>query len=205
MLVVSTDEVYGSLAHGSATELSILAPSSAYSASKAAADLLAESYAKTYDADIIITRSVNNYGIQQHSEKFIPTIIESISSNKKVPIYGDGSNIRNWLHVEDHCLGIALAFLHGKTFEIFNFGSKDYISNLDLVLAFVNYFDANTNLISFVVDRKGHDARYSVDYSKATRELGWEPKKNLMQSIPELSSWYMKNNSIRNGMSPHEK
>ena len=195
ILVVSTDEVYGSIESGSASESYTIAPSSAYSASKASADLIAGAFAKTYGTDVVITRSVNNYGFMQHSEKFIPTIIESIAKNRKIPIYGNGVNIRDWMHVEDHCRGIALAYIYGKKSDVFNFGSHDYFNNLELAKLFLRHFSKDIEMIDFVIDRKGHDTRYSVDFSKAKSELGWEPKRLLRESISELSTWYLERHS----------
>jgi dTDP-glucose 4,6-dehydratase len=190
ILVVSTDEVYGSLDEGEANEDSILNPSSPYSASKSSADLVALSYYKTFGTDVVITRSANNYGPNQHNEKFIPTVIKSIKTGNPIPIYGNGKNVRNWIHVEDHCSGIALALDKGKSGEIYNFGTEEYLENLEICKLFLDYVNEDYSRISFVEDRKGHDFRYGVNSMKARKSLGWKTVHNFNDSVEELFNSY---------------
>lgn len=190
ILVVSTDEVYGSIADGKFFESDKLNPSSPYSASKAAADLLALSYFKTFGTDVVITRCTNNYGKFQNEEKLIPTIIRKLSLDQKIPLYGNGLNIRNWISVEDHCLGIAAAYSIGRTGEIYNFGTDDYLTNLQLCELFLNQMNKSQDCIEYVEDRKGHDFRYSVDFSKSQYELNWFPKHKIKDKIADLVQEY---------------
>lgn len=190
ILIVSTDEVYGSLEEGEADENSTLRPSSPYSASKASADLVALSYQKTFGTDVVITRSANNYGRNQHSEKFIPTVIKCIKNGVPIPVYGNGKNIRNWIHVEDHCIGISIAARKGRSGEIYNFGTSEYFENLEICKLFLNYTNQNHLQIRHVQDRKGHDFRYGVDSTKARVELGWKPNHNFKSSLEELFESY---------------
>jgi dTDP-glucose 4,6-dehydratase len=179
-LHVSTDEVYGSVEEGSSVETDPLLPNSPYSASKAAADLLVRAYVKTYGLDARITRCSNNYGLNQYPEKFIPLAIKNVKSNLKIPIYGDGLNRREWIHVEDHIRGIQLAITHGKAGEIYNLGSGDELSNIELARSILHALDVPIDSgIAFVSDRPGHDFRYSVSTQKARDELGFTPERNL--------------------------
>lgn len=190
ILYVSTDEVYGSLDNTEATEDYPLRPSSPYSSTKAAGDLLCLAYYKTYGADVVITRSANNYGRNQNQEKLIPTMISAISRNLPIPIYGDGKNVRNWIHVEDHCRGIAKALFDGRSGEIYNFGTDEYFENIELCKLFLNFKKVSDSVIQFRPDRKGHDLRYGVSSEKAKRELDWKPKISLSESLGDLFTWY---------------
>jgi dTDP-glucose 4,6-dehydratase len=192
VVLVSTDEVYGSLETGFANEEFQIDPSSPYSASKASADLLAIAYHRTFDLDVIITRCSNNYGPRQYPEKLIPLTIKKILARQKIPVYGDGTNIRDWIHVDDHCEGLYLALKNGLPGRIYNFGDVDQIANIDIVKQLLNVMDQSTDLIEFVQDRLGHDHRYAIDSSRAKQELGWEAKKNLKSDLPTVVDWYMK-------------
>ena len=192
-LQVSTDEVYGSIAQGSWPETDPLLPNSPYAASKASADLLCRSYFKTHGMDIRVTRCSNNYGRNQFPEKVIPLFVTNLIANKKVPIYGSGLNIRDWLHVDDHCLGIYLALTKGKAGEIYNIGGGTELTNIDLTKKILGLMGRDESSISYVEDRKGHDIRYSVDISKISRELGYVPQKNWEIGIKETIDWYLEN------------
>ena len=177
-VVVSTDEVYGSLSwkEASSDEDSQLKPSSIYSSSKAAADLIALSYHKTHNYDVRITRCTNNFGPNQNREKFIPNTILKIKNKQQIPVYGDGQNIREWIWVEDHCHAVFNVAMNGKAGNVYNIGSGNEQRNLDIVNMLLDIMDGETDLISFVEDRKGHDKRYSLDSSKIVLETGWFPK-----------------------------
>lgn len=190
VVLVSTDEVYGSLDSGFATENYPLNPSSPYSASKAAADLLALSYVNTFETDVVITRCANNYGPRQYPEKLIPQSIRKILANEKIPIYGNGLNIRDWIHVDDHCFGLSLAMEHGAKGHIYNFGDVDKVTNLEIVKKLVKITNSDENLIEFVTDRLGHDFRYAIDATKARRDLGWNPSKSLISDLVDVVNWY---------------
>ena len=192
-LQVSTDEVYGSIAQGSWPETDPLLPNSPYAASKASADLLCRSYFKTHGMDIRITRCSNNYGRNQFPEKLIPLFVTNLIDNKKVPIYGSGLNIRDWLHVDDHCLGIFLALTKGKAGEIYNIGGGTELTNVDLTKKILSLMGRDESSISYVDDRKGHDIRYSVDISKISRELGYAPQMNWEAGLRETINWYLEN------------
>lgn len=198
---ISTDEVYGSLGlGGSFKESTKYDPKSPYSASKASSDHFVRSYYNTHNLPIVISNCSNNYGPFQHNEKFIPTIIKSIKQKKVLPIYGDGSNIRDWLYVGDHVLAIEIIFNKGKVGESYNVGGGFEISNKDLVLKIIEFYKKLTNdnfnfnqLIKYVDDRKGHDFRYSIDSSKLKQELGWEPKINFNKGLIKTINWYSEN------------
>ena len=190
MVLVSTDEVYGSLESGFAKEEDILNPSSPYSASKASADLLALAYHRTYGLDVIVTRCSNNYGARQYPEKLIPLTIKRIIDGKKIPVYGQGTNIRDWIHVEDHCEGLYLALSKGSPGRIYNFGDVDQITNIEIVSQLLTIMNQSKDLIEFVEDRLGHDFRYAIDASRARNELGWKAQKNLLSALPEVVNWY---------------
>lgn len=192
MVLISTDEVYGSLATGFAKEEDAINPSSPYSASKASADLLATAYHRTYGLDVVITRCSNNYGPRQYPEKLIPMTIKKILATEKIPVYGNGSNIRDWIHVEDHCEGIRLALTKGTSGRIYNFGDVDQISNVEIVRQLLTIMNESTELIEFVTDRLGHDFRYAIDASRAKNELGWSAKKSLQLDLPNVVEWYIK-------------
>ena len=185
---ISTDEVYGALSENDKpfTENTPLAPNSPYSASKTSADLLCRSFYETYKYPIVITRCSNNYGSNQHTEKLIPKMIENIKSGKKIPIYGDGRNIRDWVHVEDHCEAIDLVLHKGKNGEVYNIGGECEKRNIDIANIVLSHLNASTDLIEYVEDRKGHDWRYAVDITKIKNELGWYPKRKFDESIKEL-------------------
>ena len=190
---VSTDEVYGDLPLDTKdffTESSPLKPSSPYAASKASADLMVLAYVRTYGLNATITRSSNNYGPYQHSEKFIPVVINAIKNKKDIPVYGDGSNIRNWIYVEDNCIAIDLVVRKGKIANIYNICSDTELSNLELI----NIISKNMNMdakIKFVQDRKGHDLRYSMLKDKIGNELNWFPKFSFDEDIRKTVSWYL--------------
>lgn len=185
---ISTDEVYGALSEDDKpfTENTSLAPNSPYSASKTSADLLCRSFYETYKYPIVITRCSNNYGSNQHTEKLIPKMIENIKNGKKIPIYGDGRNIRDWVHVEDHCEAIDLVLHKGKNGEVYNIGGECEKRNIDIANIVLSHLNASTDLIEYVEDRKGHDWRYAVDITKIKNELGWYPKRKFDESIKEL-------------------
>ena len=188
-LQVSTDEVYGSISSGSCTESFALKPNSPYSASKASADLIALAHSATHQIDIRITRCCNNYGPYQHTEKFIPTCIVNLLSNKKIPIYGAGNQIREWIHVDDHCIGIGIVIAKGKSGEIYNIGSGQEVSNLELANTIASNIAGVKDFIEFVEDRKGHDFRYSLNFSKI-EILGYSPTRNWKEELPKLIVWH---------------
>jgi dTDP-glucose 4,6-dehydratase len=193
---VSTDEVYGSLgATGRFSEQSPLDPSSPYSSSKAGADLLALACYKTYGQEVIVTRCSNNYGQYQFPEKLIPLMIIKALRNEPLPVYGDGKNVRDWIHVEDHCAGIVAALFEGKAGAVYNFGGNSEMVNLDLVKMILHALKKPESLISFVEDRLGHDRRYAIDSSFAQRELSWEPRKDFARGLEETVQWYIDNPS----------
>ena len=192
-LQVSTDEVYGSIEQGSWPETDPLLPNSPYAASKASSDLVCRSYFKTHGMDIRVTRCSNNYGRNQFPEKMIPLFVTNLIDNKKVPIYGSGLNVRDWLHVDDHCLGIYLALTKGKAGEIYNIGGGTELTNLDLTKKILSLMSRDESSISYVEDRKGHDLRYSVDISKISGELGYAPQKNWEIGLRETIDWYLAN------------
>ena len=194
-LHVSTDEVYGSISQGSWPEDHPLLPNSPYSASKAGSDLLVRAYNRTHKLDTIITRCSNNYGHYQFPEKVIPLFITNILEGKKVPLYGNGSNIRDWLHVDDHCRGIALALTKGKSGEVYNIGGGTELTNLELTHKILKAMNVGEEFIQPVEDRKGHDLRYSVDITKISNELGYSPQVNFDQGLLETINWYKNNES----------
>jgi dTDP-glucose 4,6-dehydratase len=184
-LQVSTDEVYGSIQKGSTDENSKLKPNSPYAASKASADLIVRSYVKTYGIDARITRCSNNYGFNQHAEKFIPNTISKVLKNEKVPIYGDGLNVREWIHVEDHCRGIDVVIKNGTAGEVYNIGSGFEITNLDLAKQILLKFNKSENDLIYVEDRKGHDFRYSLDFSKISN-IGFRCQYTFKEGLSKL-------------------
>ena len=187
---VSTDEVFGSLASTTATEDSKFNPSSPYAATKAAAELLANSYSITYDSDIIITRCSNNFGPRQFPEKLIPKTIVLAEQNKKIPIYGNGKNIRDWIYVDDHCEAALLCLLKGKSGLSYNISSNNEIDNLTIVTKILEIMNKPNDLIEFVEDRPGHDLRYSMDSSKINKELEWKANTNFEQGLEKTIDWY---------------
>jgi dTDP-glucose 4,6-dehydratase len=188
---VSTDEVYGDIPAGVlADENSPLRPSSPYSASKASADLLVRSYVRTYGFPAVITRSSNNYGPYQFPEKFVPLIITNALSDKALPVYGDGRQQRDWVHVEDNCRGILSVLERGKDGEVYNIGGLDLEENLTLVRRILNLTGKPQSLVSYVQDRPGHDRRYALDCKKAENELGWRPAISLEDGLRRTIDWY---------------
>jgi dTDP-glucose 4,6-dehydratase len=189
---ISTDEVYGSLPldGGFFTEETPLAPSSPYSASKAAADLLVQAYHRTFGFPAIITRCSNNYGPFQFPEKIIPLFIANALADKPLPVYGQGENVRDWIHVRDHCIGIDAALREGRVGEVYNFGGRCELKNIDLTRKILSALGKPESLIQYVTDRPGHDLRYAIDCSKAERELGWTPRVSFEQGLSETIDWY---------------
>lgn len=191
---VSTDEVYGALPlkGGKAfVETSPLRPNSPYAASKAAADLVARAFYKTYGLPVVITRCSNNYGPYQHPEKLIPYSISRLLAAKPVAIYGDGLYVRDWIHVEDHCDALLLALYRGKSGEVYNIGADDEVSNITLARLLLTYFKKGEDSLSYVKDRPGHDRRYAIDARKIRRELGWKPRHSLKNSFVPTVKWYI--------------
>jgi dTDP-glucose 4,6-dehydratase len=191
-LYISTDEVYGSTRNSSFKETDNLNPRNPYAASKAAADLLCQSYFETYGLPILITRSSNNYGSRQHPEKFIPKATIYTLLGKKIPVYGKGENIRDWLYVEDNCEAIDMVLQKGKIGEIYNIAGKQELQNITIVKTILNMLNKSEEIIEFVKDRPGHDFRYSLDISKIEK-LGWKPKINFEDGIKKTISWYKEN------------
>lgn len=195
-LHVSTDEVYGSLGEtGLFTEKTPYAPNSPYSASKASSDFFVRAYHHTYGMDVVTTNCSNNYGPYQYREKLIPLIITNLVDNLNIPIYGDGLNVRDWLHVEDHCNAILLALENGKSGEVYNIGGNNERTNLQIVHKILELMGKDSSYIQFVKDRQGHDRRYAIDASKIVRELGWKPKYNFDSGIEQTVKWYIENES----------
>ena len=188
---VSTDEVYGDIEKGSFKEGDMLKPSSPYSASKASADMFILAYVRTYDLNAVITRCTNNYGVYQFPEKLIPKAIIRAKLNMKIPVYGTGKNVRDWIYVEDHCEAISLVLAKGKKGEIYNISSGEERKNLEVVSEILRIID-KPDLIEFVEDRPGHDLRYSLDSSKIG-ELGWKPGHKFEEGLKETIEWYLKN------------
>jgi dTDP-glucose 4,6-dehydratase len=188
---ISTDEVYGSLGdEGYFTELTPLAPNSPYSASKTAADLLVRAYCHTFGFPGIITRCSNNYGPYQFPEKLIPLFISNALNNQSLPVYGEGTNVRDWIHVLDHCRGIDAALRRGRVGEVYNFGGDAEVRNIDLTRLLLELLGKPETLIKYVADRPGHDLRYAIDFSKAQEELGWRPQYEFRRGIEETIAWY---------------
>lgn len=190
---VSTDEVYGSILEGSWREDEPLLPNSPYAASKASSDLVARSFHQTYGMDIRITRCSNNFGSHQYPEKMIPLFITNLIDGLKVPLYGDGQNIRDWLHVSDHCRGVDLVARGGRSGEIYNIGGGTELTNLQLTHRLLEEFGKDEEFINPVADRLGHDRRYSVDWSKIKRELGYVPLRSIETDLSEIIDWYRSN------------
>jgi dTDP-glucose 4,6-dehydratase len=194
-LQVSTDEVYGSIEQGSWTEDFPLLPNSPYSASKASGELLARSYNKTHGMDVVITRCSNNYGTHHFPEKLIPLFITNLMEGKKVPVYGTGENVRDWLHVDDHCRGIYQVLINGTPGEVYNIGGGRELTNNEITRLILEAMGADDSSIEYVKDRKGHDLRYSVDWTKINREMGYEPKVKFEDGLKETIEWYRDNES----------
>ena len=190
---ISTDEVYGSITEGSWDESFPLLPNSPYAASKASGDLISQAFFRTYGIDVRITRCSNNYGPYQFPEKVIPLFITNLLKNKKVPLYGDGLNVRDWLHVTDHCRGIHLVLTKGKAGDIFNIGGGRELSNIELTRVILSAMGAGEESIEKVTDRLGHDFRYSLNIERIERELGYKPEINFDSGISQTIEWYKNN------------
>jgi dTDP-glucose 4,6-dehydratase len=189
---IGTDEVYGSLgASGKFTESSPLSPSSPYSASKAAADLLALAYGRTFGMEVVVTRCSNNYGPYQFPEKLIPLMIANALEGKKLPVYGDGLQIRDWIHVEDHCRALLAALTDGRPGEVYNLGSDNEWPNIRIVERLLQILGKGSELVEHVKDRPGHDRRYAIDASKARAELGWAPRVGFEEGLQATVAWYV--------------
>jgi len=201
---VSTDEVYGSLGPtGYFTEATPLHPNSPYSASKASADMLVQAYVHTFGIDAVITRCSNNYGPYQFPEKLIPLFITNIMKDQQVPVYGDGQQIRDWIHVRDHCAGVAAAWKKGKSGEVYNFGGRCEKPNLELTHLLLELLGKPRTLIKYVQDRPGHDRRYAIDCAKAENELGWKPLVPFSKGLNDTIEWFKANDewvkNVRSG------
>jgi len=191
LIQISTDEVFGSFEQGTAFESSKLNPSNPYAATKAAAELLVNSYVNTYDSDVIITRCTNNFGPRQFPEKLIPKIIMLAMENKKIPIYGNGKNIRDWIYVDEHCDAVLLSLLNGKSGESYNISANNEIDNITIVTKILDIMNKSNDLIEFVEDRPGHDLRYSMNSEKISNELNWKNKVKFETKLEETIEWYM--------------
>jgi dTDP-glucose 4,6-dehydratase len=191
---ISTDEVYGSLGPtGYFTEDTPLSPNSPYSASKASADMLAMAYYRTYGLPVNITRCSNNYGPYQFPEKLIPLFVTNALSDKELPLYGDGKNIRDWIYVEDHCSAVDLVLHKGVEGEVYNIGGRSEKTNIEITELILNYLGKSHALIKYVKDRLGHDRRYAIDCSKIERELGWKPAYSFEDGMKKTIQWYIDN------------
>ncbi len=193
-LQVSTDEVYGTLGKtGKFTEATPLEPNSPYSSSKAGADMLVRAYGHTFDLPVVTTRCSNNYGPYQFPEKLIPLMITRALADEPLPVYGDGMQIRDWLHVSDHCRAIEQVLLRGRTGEVYNIGGNNEHPNIDIVQRVLSHLGKPDSLIRYVTDRPGHDRRYAIDATRMKDELGWEPAYTFEQGLPETIDWYLAN------------
>lgn len=196
---ISTDEVYGSLKEGYFYETTPLAPNSPYSASKASADMIAMAYYKTFNLPVLITRCSNNYGEYQYPEKLIPFFISQLLKNQKVPVYGDGLNVRDWLYVYDHCEAIDTVLHMGRIGEVYNIGGHNEKTNIEITRLILKTMGKDESYIEYVNDRLGHDKRYAISNDKITTELGWKPQVNFEDGIKHTIEWYLNNfNWIRN-------
>ena len=193
MIQISTDEVFGSLSKETATENSKFNPSSPYAATKASAELLVNSYSITHNSDVIITRCTNNYGPHQFPEKLIPKIILLVNQDKKIPIYGNGKNIRDWIHVDDHCEAVFSVLNDGKKGESYNISANNEIDNLTIVKKILEIMGKKEDLIEFVEDRPGHDFRYSMSSKKISKELNWKTKYTFDKGLEDTINWYLNN------------
>jgi dTDP-glucose 4,6-dehydratase len=193
-VMIGTDEVYGSLgAEGAFTETTPLAPNSPYSASKASADLLCRAYHHTFGVDVVITRCSNNYGPFQFPEKLIPLMIANAMDDRELPVYGDGRNVRDWLHVRDHCRAIDVVMRRGRSGEVYNVGGNSERENIEVVKSLLDHLGKPHDLITYVTDRPGHDRRYAIDATKIREELGWEPRVVFEDGLGETIAWYRDN------------
>lgn len=189
---ISTDEVYGSTMEGSFRETDMLSPSSPYSASKAGSDLLALSYFTTYNLPVIVTRCTNNYGPYQYPEKLIPLFVTNLIDGKKVPVYGTGKNVRDWIHVNDHCRAVEFLLEHGNSGEIYNIGGGQEKTNLEITHKILDLLSGGESMIEYVTDRPGHDFRYSLDCSKLLK-MGWKPQYSFEDGLKDTVEWYIRN------------
>ena len=196
MVQISTDEVFGSLENGTADEQSKFNPSSPYAATKAAAELLINSYVTTFNSDVIITRCTNNFGPRQFPEKLIPKTIILANNDMKIPIYGTGKNIRDWIFVEDHCNAVNMALLKGNSGESYNISANNEIDNITIVKKILAIMNKSEDLIEFVEDRPGHDFRYSMTSRKISNELGWKHESNFDEGLKKTVEWYLGNPEI---------
>ena len=201
MIHISTDEVFGSLSKGSADEQTKFNPSSPYAATKAAAELLINSFSVTHNSDVVITRCTNNYGPRQFPEKLIPKTIILAKQGKNIPIYGNGKNLRDWIFVDEHCDAVYEILVNGKSGEAYNISANNEINNVQIVNKILEIMDKSNDLIEFVEDRPGHDQRYSLDSSKIKNELGWSTKINFEEGIRKTIEWYEKNFSYYESIS----
>jgi dTDP-glucose 4,6-dehydratase len=201
MIQISTDEVFGSLSNQTAIEISKFNPSSPYAATKAAAELIINSYSVTYGSDVITTRCTNNYGPRQFAEKLIPKTIILAYQNKKIPIYGNGKNIRDWIYVDDHCDAVFSVLNNGKSGESYNISANNEIDNLTIVKKILNIMDKSEDLIEFVEDRPGHDFRYSMDSTKIKNKLNWKTKLSFDNGLEKTIQWYLQNPEVLNNVS----
>jgi dTDP-glucose 4,6-dehydratase len=192
-LQISTDEVYGSIEHGAFTEENTLSPNSPYSASKAGGDLLVRAYFKTFKLPVIITRSSNNYGPFQYPEKIIPFFVTNALSGQKLPLYGDGKNVRDWLYVKDNCEALDIVVHRGKEGEIYNIGGVNEEENITIAKTILLELKLPESMIEYVKDRPGHDRRYALSIAKIKKEFGWEPKRNFKSAMSETIVWYKEN------------
>jgi dTDP-glucose 4,6-dehydratase len=192
ILHIGTDEVYGSVEHGSSKECDALAPRSPYSASKAGADLIALSHVTTHGAPVVVTRTSNNFGPYQFPEKVIPLFVTNLLDGRKVPLYGDGLNVRDWCHVEDNCAALDLVLRSGEVGEVYNIGPGNELTNLELTHRLLELVGADDSMVEPVADRLGHDRRYSVDTTKV-RTLGWVPQHELATALADTVEWYRAN------------
>ena len=191
LIQISTDEVFGSLRKGSAAENDSFNPASPYAASKASAEMLVKSYVTTYDLDIIITRCTNNYGPRQFEEKLIPKVISYSLKNKKIPVYGTGKNIRDWIFVNDHCDALQNVLFKGKKGESYNISAKNELSNLKVIKKILKLMKKPTSLIKFTSDRLGHDFRYSMDSTKIRKSLNWKLSTSFDEGLEQTIKWYL--------------
>lgn len=194
---IGTDEVYGSLEEGSATPNSVLEPNSLYSSTKAAGDLVALSYHRTHAMDVRVTRCTNNYGPRQLPEKLIPVMIYKAMDDEALPVYGDGMQIRDWIHVQDHCRGVWAAFQQGRPGRVYHFAGGNEIDNMSIIAAILSALGKPPDLVRHVADRLGHDRRYSLDASASADELGWRPMVEFEKGLVETVEWYRESESMR--------
>ena len=201
MIQISTDEVFGSLSTGTANENSKFNPSNPYAATKASAELLVNSYIITHNSDVIVTRCTNNYGPKQFVEKLIPKTIMLAYHDEKIPIYGNGSNIRDWIHVDDHCSAVLSILLNGKKGESYNISANNEIDNISIVKKILEIMGKSEDLIQFVDDRPGHDLRYSLDSTKISNELNWNTKLSFEEGLKKTIDWYLNNKKLMKNLS----